>query len=193
MRRQGLRVMAAVAAVISGLALLFVPVAGAQTGYPPGPCTTTTGSQDAGAFNIGATFTIRIQPVCLFDVGSLVALTVNGQGIGTKEADAGGGINVVVHIVSATQIEIDDPVTVAAQCGVNTVVATGESNGTPVTQTATFTILCPGGAAKAVRGRVAFTGANVLRWGAGAAALVALGGVLLVTARRRRSHSAPTA
>ena len=149
-------------------------------------CTTPRGSQDVGGVNVGASFTVRIQPVCLFDVGSLVSLNVNGQGIGTKEADVSGGINVAVRVVSQTTIEIDDPITVTAQCGANTIVATGESNGTPVTQTASFTILCPGGgAAKAVRGRVAFTGANLLRWGGGAAVLVALGVVLLVTARRR--------
>ena len=90
-----------------------------------------------------------------------------------------------VRVVSQTQIEIDDPITVAAQCGVNTIVASGPSDGTPVPQTATFTILCPGGPAQAVRGRVAFTGANLLRWGGGAAVLVAIGGFLLVTARRR--------
>ena len=185
MRRLGLRFSAAVAALFTAVALVLVPEVAAQTGYPPGECTTPTGSQDVGGVNVGASFTVRIQPVCLFDVGSLVSLTVNGQGIGTKEADASGGINVAVRVVNQTTIEIDDPITVAAQCGVNTIVATGESDGTPVSQTASFTILCPGGAAKAVKGRVAFTGANVLRWGGGAAVLVALGGVLLVAARRR--------
>jgi hypothetical protein len=189
MRRLFLRLVTAVAALTSAVAVLVVPQAGAQTGYPPGGCSTPTGSQDVGGVNVGATFTVRIQPVCLFDVGALVSLTVNGQGIGTKEADASGGIDVVVRVVSQTVIEIDDPITVAAQCGVNTIVASGESDGTPVTQTARFTILCPGGAAQAVRGRVAFTGANLLRWGGGAAALVAIGGFLLVTARRRSRAS----
>lgn len=189
MRRLALRLVTAVAALTSAVAVLVVPQAGAQTGYPPGGCSTPTGSQDVGGVNVGATFTVRIQPVCLFDVGALVSLTVNGQNIGTKEADASGGINVVVRVVSQTVIEIDDPITVAAQCGVNTIVASGESDGTPVTQTARFTILCPGGPAQAVRGRVAFTGANLLRWGGGAAVLVAIGGFLLVTARRRSRAS----
>ena len=185
MRRFSLRFAAALATLFSAVALVFIPEAGAQTGYPPGGCTTPSGSQDVGGVNVGASFNVRIQPVCLFDVGSLVSLTVNGQGIGTKAADTSGGINVAVRVVSQTQIEIDDPITVAARCGVNTILASGKSNGTPVTQTANFSIQCPGGAAKAVRGRVAFTGANLLRWGGGAAVLVALGGVLLVTARRR--------
>jgi hypothetical protein len=185
MRRLGLRFAATVAALLTAAALVLVPEVAAQTGYPPGECTTPSGSQDVGGVNVGASFTVRIQPVCLFDVGSLVSINVNGQGIGTKEADASGGVNVAVRVVSQTMVEIDDPIQVAAQCGVNTIVATGVSSGTPVTQTASFTILCPGGAAQAVRGRVAFTGANLLRWGGGAAVLVALGGVLLVTARRR--------
>ena len=185
MRRLALRFATAAAVLSCAVAFTIIPEAGAQTGYPPGGCTTPTGSQDVGGVNVGASFTVRLQPVCLWDVGSLVALTVNGQGIGTKEADAGGGVNVAVRVVSQTMVEIDDPIQVAAQCGVNTIVGTGESAGTPVTQTATFTILCPGGAAKAVRGRVAFTGANLLRWGGGAAVLVAFGGLLLVTARRR--------
>ena len=185
MKRLALRFVTAVTTLFCAVAFLIVPEAGAQTGYPPGVCTTPNGSQHEGDFNIGASFTARLQPICLWDVGSLVNLTVNGQGIGTKEADAGGGINVAVRVVSQTSVEIDDPITVAAQCGVNTIVGSGVSNGTPVTQTATFTILCPGGAAKAVRGKVAFTGDNLLRWGGGAAVLVALGGVLLVTARRR--------
>ena len=189
MRRNALRVLAAVAAAVSGVALVLVPQAGAQTGYPPGACTTPTGSQDVGGVNVGSTFTVRVQPGCVFDVGGLVSLTVNGQNIGTKAADATGGINVVVRVVSTTQLEIDDPVQVPAQCGVNTIVASGQSGGTPVMQTASFTVLCPGGPATPVRGRVAFTGANVLRWGGGAAALVALGGVLLVVARRRSRAS----
>ncbi len=156
-------------------------------------CPNPTGSQDAGAFNVGASFSIRMQPACPFDVGSLVGINVNGQGIGTKEADGSGGVNVAVRVVSETTLEIDDPITVAGQCGVNTVVATGSSRGTGVTQTATFTVLCPGGAARAVKGRVAFTGANLLRWGAAAAALAALGGVLMVASRRRRASDNPTA
>ena len=189
MRRLALRFSTAVAALWGAVALVLVPEAGAQTGYPPGGCTTPSGSQDVGGVNVGSSFTVRIQPVCLFDVGSLVSLTVNGQGIGTKEADASGGINVAVRVVSQTTIEIDDPITVAAQCGVNTIVANGESDGTPVSQTASFTILCPGGVAKAVKGRVAFTGANALRWGGAAALLVALGGGLMVAARRRSRAS----
>ena len=193
MRRQALRLVTAVAALLGGLALVLVTPAGAQTGYPPGVCTPLSGTQDAGAHNIGAVFTVRLTPVCLFDVGSLVGISVNGQDIGTKEADTGGGVNVTVRVVSATQLEIDDPVTVAGQCGVNNIVATGPSSAAraQVTQTATFTVLCPGVTpAKAVKGRVAFTGDNILRWSAVAAVLIVLGGFIVTTTRRRRGRAA---
>ena len=195
MRRQALRLVIAVAALLGGgLALVLVAPApaGAQTGYPPGACTPISSAQDAGAHNIGDVFTVRMTPVCLFDPGSTVGISVNGQGIGTKAADAGGGVNVQVRVVSATQLEINP--LVAGQCGANNIVATGPSSAAraQVTHTANFTVLCPGVTpAKAVTGRVAFTGDNLLRWGGGAALLVALGGVLLVAARRRsRAQSA---
>ena len=78
MRQLALRLVTAVAALTGAVAFVVVPEAGAQTGYPPGACTTPTGSQDVGGVNIGSSFTVRIQPVCLFDVGALVTLTVNG-------------------------------------------------------------------------------------------------------------------
>ena len=196
MRRQALRLLTAVAALLGGgLALvLVVPApAGAQTGYPPGACTPLSSAHDAGAHNIGDVFTVRMMPVCLFDPGSIVDLTVNGQGIGTKAADAGGGVNVQVRVVSATQLEIDDPITVASQCGANNIVATGPSSAARarVTHTATFTVLCPGAQpATAVRGRVAFTGDNILRWSAVAAVLIVLGGFIVTTTRRRRGRAA---
>lgn len=48
----------------------------------------------------------------------------------------------------------------------------------------------PAPVAQAARGRVAFTGANIIRWSAVALALVAIGGSLVVLDRRRaRSRS----
>lgn len=193
MRRQALALLAAVMALLGGLAFVLVPQAGAQTGYPPGACTTTSSAQDAGAHNIGDVFTVRLTAVCAFDAGAVVGVSVNGQSIGTKAADAGGGVSVTVRVVSATQLEIDDPVTVAGHCGLNTIVANGPSSAARarVTHTANFTVLCPGTQpAKSVRGRVAFTGDNILRWSAVAAALIVIGGLVLTTTRRRRGRSA---
>ena len=49
-----------------------------------------------------------------------------------------------------------------------------------------FTINCAAAAAPAAAGRVAFTGANVLRWGLAALALIGVGVLLVLGARRRR-------
>ncbi|HWC12394.1 MAG TPA: hypothetical protein VG455_14375 [Acidimicrobiales bacterium] len=177
------------AALLSGLAVASVPEAGAQP-YPPGPCTVTVSAQDLGAYNIGDVFTARLTATCAFDAGAAVSISVNGQDIGTKAADAGGGVTVTVRVVSATQLEINP--FVAGRCGTNNIVLTGPSSAAraTVTHTGSFTVLCPGVTPpKAVRGRVAFTGDNILRWGAVAAALVAFGGVLTVGARRRRARS----
>ena len=191
MRRQALRAVTALAVLLGGIGTVLAPAAGAQTGYPPGPCTATIGSQDAGAHAVGTSFTVVLSPTCAFSAGALVNIVVNGQAIGTKAASANGTVTVNVTVASATQLVINDPVTVAGQCGTNTIVATGPSaaaGGATVTQTATFTVLCPTGVAvptPVARGRVAFTGANVLRWGAVALVLLAVGALLVVADRRR--------
>ena len=191
MRRQAFRIFAALAASLGGMLVVLVPAAGAQTGYPPGACTATVGSQDAGAHAIGSSFSVVLAPTCALSPGALVSIVVNGQAVGTKAAAANGTVTVNVTVASATQLIINDPVTVAGQCGTNTIVATGPSaaaGGATVTQTATFTVLCPTGVAVATpvsRGRVAFTGANVLRWGAVALVLLAVGALLVVADRRR--------
>jgi len=178
---------ASLVTMLGALMFLAAPAAQAQTGYPPGACTTTTGAQDAGGHLVGDVFTITLAPVCLFTPGASVTVVVNGVNVGTKVATAQGFITVTIRVNSQTELLIEDPVSVAGQCGTNTVVATGPStlaNGT-VTQTGTFQVLCPKGAATPVQGRVAFTGANIARWSAVALALVMLGGTLVVADRRR--------
>ena len=57
------------------------------------------------------------------------------------------------------------------------------------TVTGHFTVVCPGaavGPSAAGTGRVAFTGANIMRWGMAAAALIAVGILLVMGSRRRR-------
>ncbi|HEX8771097.1 MAG TPA: hypothetical protein VF711_10060, partial [Acidimicrobiales bacterium] len=95
-------------------------------------------------------------------------------------------------VVSATQLSVDDPVSVTGQCGGNTVVATGPSaaaGGSTVTQSAGFTVSCPAATATASKGAVAFTGANIAKWSAGALVLVAGGFGLVLMSRRRKSDS----
>jgi hypothetical protein len=166
----------------------MAPAAGAQTGYPPGACTATIGSQDAGSHAVGESFSIRLTPTCIWDAGSAVGIVVNGQSVGTKAANADGTVTVNVVVTSPTVLTINDPVNVTGHCGANTIVGTGKSSvagGATVTQTASFTVVCPTPAAQAVKARVAFTGANIARWGAIALALLAVGSLLVVADRRR--------
>ncbi len=183
---------AALMAVLSGAAMLIAPAASAQTGYPPPPCTPLDGTQYAGAFQIGETFTEALTPVCLFTPGADITVTVNGQSVTPppKAAEANGSVNVTVFVESATSLLIDDPVRVSSRCGGNVIVATGPSQvaRANVTQTATFDVLCPGAVPRAVQGRVAFTGANVTIMAAVALALVGIGAVLVVANRRRKAQ-----
>ncbi len=183
---------AALMAVLSGAAMLIAPAASAQTGYPPPPCTPLDGTQYAGAFQIGETFTEALTPVCLFTPGADITVTVNGQSVTPppKAAEANGSVNVTVFVESATSLLIDDPVRVSSRCGGNVIVATGPSQvaRANVTQTATFDVLCPGAVPRAVQGRVAFTGANVTIMAAVALALVGIGALLVVANRRRKAQ-----
>lgn len=193
MRRKILSLTAALATVFGAMAL-GIPAASAQTTPTyPGQCNVTTGSVNAGSHAIGEKFTLTLAPTCVFDPGSAVTVTVNGQAVGTKTASASGTISVTITITSATQLSIDDPTLVTGQCGNNTVVGTGTSSvaASTVTQSASFTVSCPAATASATTGTVAFTGANIARWSAAALVLVGAGFGLVVFSRRRRS-SGPT-
>ena len=183
-------------ALLSGVLLLVAPAASAQTGYPPGPCTTVTGSQHVGSVNIGQRFVVQLAPTCLFIAGTPVTVTVNGVDIPGKSAEPGGFVLVDITVVSAAQLSIDDPVLTPAFCGTNTVTARGASTaqGGISTQTATFTLKCPAGPGTAspatpVAGRLSLTGANTVRYAALALALVVAGSLALVVTRRRRASA----
>ncbi len=184
------RLSALLATLVLGLSVLaLAPSASAQVGYPPPVCPPGDTVLDAGTHAIGETFVVRLQPVCLWDPGTPVTVTVNGQGVGVKIADAGGGVNVTVTVLSATELSIDDPVIVSGGCGNNNAAGVGFSSaaGTNVRAIANFRVVCPAPAARAeVRAGVAFAGANVLRWSLIAAGLLAVGGLFVVIARRRR-------
>lgn len=182
MRRNTTSALAALVGLVGGTLMLLAPAAGAQTPYQAGGCASPT--VDAGAHAIGSSFSFVLG--CPFDPGSTVTITVNGQTVGTKTADASGAVTVNVTVVSQTVLQINDPVTAPGQCGPNSVVATGPANGSTGSITGGFTVLCPAGVVTAVPRRgVAFTGANILRWGAVAMLLVAVGAVLIVADRRR--------
>ncbi len=188
-----------VLAVVGGLLFLAAPAAPAQTGYPPGLCTATTGSVNVGTVEIGQRFVAQLAPTCLFTPGPPVTVTVNGIDIPGKTAEPGGFVLVDVTVVSATQLSIDDPVLTPAICGTNTITARGASataQGGISTQTATFTLNCPAaapgaggqgaGGATPVSGTLSRTGADSLRVAVAALALVAAGTMLVIVARRRR-------
>jgi hypothetical protein len=186
------RTAAVLAGLLGAVVLLVVPPAQAQTGYPPGPCTTISGLQNVGNVAIGQHFVLQLAPTCLFTPGAVVTVTVNGVAIPGKVASAGGVVLVDVTVVSATQLSVDDPVLTPAICGTNTVVGSGPSStaeGGVSTQTATFTITCPATAVVAtpVQGRLSLTGTDVLRSVALALALVAGGTLALIVTRRRRA------
>jgi hypothetical protein len=195
------QVLAALVGLVSFLALL-APAASAQTGYPPGPCTATTGTLDVGVVTVGQHFVVQVAPTCVFTVGASVTVTVNGVNIPGKVANANGFVLVDITVVSATQLSVDDPVITPAVCGVNTVKASGPSStaqGGAATQTATFTLNCPAAAAAAapsastaaspIQSRLSLTGANTLRFVAIALALVGVGSMAVVATRRRRSSA----
>jgi len=171
-----------------GAFVALAPVASAQTGYPPGRCNPADTLIDVGTHKIGETFTAHLVPVCLWDPGSTIAVTVNGQSVGTKVADAGGGVDVKITVVSATELSVNDPTRVTGQCGENNTSGLGPSAAAPtnVRATAIFRVVCPAALTSATRSGVAFTGANIAKWGALALGLLAIGSLLVIGARRRR-------
>lgn len=186
--------MAVLVALVGGLVLLASPQASGQTGYPPGLCTATTGTQDVGTVQIGQRFVVQVAPTCLFTPGTPVTVTVNGVDIPGKTAEPGGFVLVDVTVVSATQLSIDDPVLTPAICGTNTITARGASTtaqGGTSTQTATFTLECPivPAVATPVQRRLSLTGTDSIGVVAAAAALVLAGTGLVLVARRRRVNA----
>jgi hypothetical protein len=186
--------MAVLVGLVGALVLLVAPAASAQTGYPPGSCTTVSGSQNVGSVNVGQRFVLQVAPTCLFTPGVPITVTVNGVDIPGKTAEPGGFVLVDITVVSATQLSIDDPVLTPAICGTNTVTARGASSsaqGGISTQTATFTLNCPAGAtgtptpATPAAGLLSRTGANTMRIVALALALMVAGSLALVVTRRR--------
>ena len=180
---------AALVVLIGGMTVLAGSAA-SQTGYPPGPCAATISAANIGNFNVGQTFTVTVTPTCAFTAGTPVTVTVNGVVIGTKVASIAGTVPVTVRIVSATVMEIDDPVQVPTICGLNAITAQGASSvaQATVTHTVNFGVTCPAPATRT--GGIAFTGANILRM-AGIAVVAIMVGSLLVTSVRKRRQRVP--
>lgn len=185
MRRKALCAIAAVCTVAGAALMGLVAPASAQP-YPPGACTANSASF-AGEFAVGSTITLTLAADCVWDPGTGVDVTVNGTSVGTKTADSGGAVSVAITIVSETELSVDDPIQTSARCGANTVrgVGTSRAAGGSASHTTTFDIACPGAAARPSKGKVALTGANVVRWSSIALGLVVVGGLFLAIDRRR--------
>lgn len=186
---------AGLVAVVGGLLALVAPAASAQTGYPPGVCTTVSGTENVGSVEVGQHFALQLAPTCLFTPGAAITVTVNGVNIPGKVARAGGFVLVDITVVSSTQLSIDDPVLVPAVCGVNSATARGPSStaqGGISTQTANFTVNCPpivvAQTARPVQGRLSLTGSNSVRMAVLALALVTSGSIAVLLTRRRRGE-----
>ena len=187
--------MAVLVGLLSAVLFVVAPAASAQTGYPPGPCTAVTGTQDVGTVNVGQRFVVQLAPTCLFTPGAAVTVTVNGVDIPGKVAEASGVVLVDVTVVSTTQLSIDDPVLTPAICGTNTITARGPSStaqGGISNQTATFRLNCPAvpvvaTPATPIPGRLSLTGANTARYLAIALALMVSGAMAMVVTQRRRA------
>jgi hypothetical protein len=182
---------AAMTAMLGAVGLVASP-ASAQVGYPPGPCVDVSSSQSIGSFAVGTTFSFNITPTCAFTAGTSVAVSVNGVNTGVKTAGP-GGIPISITILSPTQLSVDDPVLVPAVCGINSIVATGASaaaGGQVVTHTVLFEVVCPPAVVVAQPPtRVAFTGANILRWGAIALGMIGIGALFVSSSRKRRQRT----
>ena len=171
-------------------ALVGAGSANAQTGYPPGPCAPAVSLAAGGSVAVGSTFTVVLAPICVWTPGTAVTVAVNGLTVATKTATASGTVTVTVRALSSSTLEIDDPVTVPAVCGTNTVAGTGASTvaGLAVTHTVSFVLVCPATvvASRTTAGALAFTGANLIRWSLVAIALLLAGVVIVSTVRKRR-------
>ena len=195
MRRTSSLAAAALAALV--IALCAQPAWG-QTSYPPGPCRPLSGTQSNGTLSVGQATTIVLTPVCAFEDGTPVATTLNGVALGGRSA-VKGAVSVPVRVESATRLIADASTAVPAICGVNTIVASGRSAVAQavVTQTATFTVICPAAAAAAAAapgraspaqsgpGSVAFTGAAVLALVVVAFVVLVVGATALFGSRRQ--------
>lgn len=187
MRRKFLATALAFSAVAGAAVFSLAAPASGQTGYPPGVCTATTGTQDVGTVTVGQQFVLQLAPTCVFTAGATVTINANGV-VFTKVAEPNGSVLLNVNVLSTTELSIN-PI-VPARCGVNTVTATGPSPTAVggVSQTANFTLVCPTAVPTARTGGVlSRTGSDTVTYAAVAMALVVAGSIVVLVTRRRRA------
>lgn len=161
----------------------------AQTDPYPGTTSTTavaaTATQVAGTVAVGETTTITS---CPFTPGP-VNLAVNAEPAGTDTAEPDGCARTTVAVLGVDLVRVEGT-QVAARCGDNTLAVSGPG-ATAATRTVNtvFGIDCPAPAATA-GGTLPRTGAMVLRWSLAGAALLAVGWLIVLADRRRRTRTA---
>jgi hypothetical protein len=177
--------LAALIGAVAMFSAVFLLGGAAQAqSYPPGTSvpSCTVGNVNAGSISVGQTVTFTL---CgNFAPGAAVTVTVNGVSVFTK-APTNGAVTVVITVKSSTVLAVDDPVNVAAVCGVNTAVATGATvGGGSASSSGTFNLVCT--SSTTTSSGLAFTGTNVIEALLVAFALIVIGALLVVFQRRRR-------
>jgi hypothetical protein len=182
--RQIYRVVIALAAMSASL--FIVSGEASAAGYPPPPANTSCSV--SVTVDIGHSITVVV--TCTFAPGHTITITLNGAPYATATAPSSG---VFTEVFTGTDphISMNGGPAVATSLGaVNTFVATGD-NPAGGTNTATTLVTIPAGPASAPSSATAqpfaLTGADILAMGIGGLALIALGFVFVVAARRRKA------
>jgi hypothetical protein len=176
-----------VLAAAASPAVLAQTAGGSGTPQTQGFGTTSTGGTITGdlcnpAFTPGTTVTLT---------NGFDGKSTSGPGGDSACTTTGGAGKHVTYTIGSTASNntvpnstLGDPVTVTVACGTNTV--TGSGGG--ATQSGTFSVTCAVATpvTAAPTNNVAFTGANIARWTGAAAALLAIGGLMVWGSRRRR-------
>ena len=174
--------------VLGAMALAFVCAAPAVAQSYPGTTSTTLAptTQNIGVLAVGQETTILSGG---FAPGA-VTVAVNGQGGASDTAAANGVVSTTVAVLGVSLMRVEG-VQFPANCGGNTVAVTGSvATGGTRTVNTSFDIACA--ATADASGLLPRTGGAILGWSLAGIALVALGSLLVVSNRRRRTSS-PTA
>jgi hypothetical protein len=165
--------------------------AGAAGGYPPTTTTSTIGPTSASggaSYIVGDHFTFQI---CGFLPDSNVSDTWNSAPEGTILIDPNGCLTVTI-VIFDPHVTIDGGALIAANWGDNTFFASGTgANGAGRTYTYVVDIVQPssgsGSTAAGSTSSLAFTGLDVALMSGAGLALIAVGLLLVLGSRRRRS------
>lgn len=176
--------------------LLFVaatPSNAASSGYPP-PTTSAVNTSCTASVVLAANGTLSYRVTCLFAPNAAVSLTVNGAAYGNGTADSTGVFTEVFVTSGDPEITVNGGAEVSAAYGATTTIVATGPNSSGGTNTATTLVSVPAPAATtASTGALAFTGADLAAAIVGGLALLSMGTLMVMYARRRagRGSAAP--